>query len=413
MKLTSLLCIVTVLSMSISLYQVSAQSNVVINEVESNPSGDDKGNEWVELYNPINSSIDISGWIIKSTHGKTNTHIIPVGVSISAGSYYIIRLAGQFLDNEGESVFLFDSSGNNVDKTPALSDTSNNSNTWQRSPDGSTNWIFKSATIQSSNDGAKQMPSQPTPPPTPPPISEEPKKEQDRVSVAIKQTKKVTLLAVKNSGDESIFAVKIKVIDGNIKFVKAKGWDREKVDSSTVMVKTADKPILPNKSMIIIVLSNNPNSAYEWSIYGKGNNEIASSVKQSSTTTKINTADLSCKGTAACFTATVTKIVDGDTLDVGSIRIRLALTNTPERGQPLYKEATQFTATLCLVGSTVLIDEDDGQTEGSYDRMIAKVYCGSKILNAELLHAGLAVIDTRFCDESEFAIEDWAQKYGC
>src|SRR5438445_10560368 len=32
-----------------------------------------------------------------------------------------------------------------------------------------------------------------------------------------------------------------------------------------------------------------------------------------------------CKGTAACFTDTVTYIVDGDTLDVGSTRIRLGL----------------------------------------------------------------------------------------
>ena len=39
-----------------------------------------------------------------------------------------------------------------------------------------------------------------------------------------------------------------------------------------------------------------------------------------------------CKGTAACFTDPVAYIVDGDTLDVGSIRIRLALVNTPEVG---------------------------------------------------------------------------------
>ena len=39
-----------------------------------------------------------------------------------------------------------------------------------------------------------------------------------------------------------------------------------------------------------------------------------------------------CRGTAACFTDTVTYIVDGDTLDVGSTRIRLALVNSPEVG---------------------------------------------------------------------------------
>ncbi len=41
-----------------------------------------------------------------------------------------------------------------------------------------------------------------------------------------------------------------------------------------------------------------------------------------------------CKGTASCFTDSVMYIVDGDTLDVGSTRIRLALVNSPEVGQP-------------------------------------------------------------------------------
>src|SRR5437667_12605727 len=49
-----------------------------------------------------------------------------------------------------------------------------------------------------------------------------------------------------------------------------------------------------------------------------------------------------CRGTAACFTDTVTYIVDGDTLDVGSTRIRLTLVNSPEVGQPGYSEAEEF-----------------------------------------------------------------------
>ena len=120
-----------------------------------------------------------------------------------------------------------------------------------------------------------------------------------------------------------------------------------------------------------------------------------------------------CTGSARCFTGTVTKIVDGDTIDVNDVRIRLALVNTPEQGQPLYREARQFTSSLCPVGTTVLIDEDDGQTEGSFNRMIGKVFCGDKILNAQLLNAGLGKILLRFCSESEFSDEDWAHKYGC
>src|SRR5437879_3162579 len=78
-----------------------------------------------------------------------------------------------------------------------------------------------------------------------------------------------------------------------------------------------------------------------------------------------------CRGTAACFTDTVTHIVDGDTLDVGSTRIRLTLVNSPEVGQPGYAAAKEFTNRTCPVGTQALVDEDDGQTVGSYGRMIA------------------------------------------
>ena len=115
-----------------------------------------------------------------------------------------------------------------------------------------------------------------------------------------------------------------------------------------------------------------------------------------------------CKGTALCYTGTVEHIVDGDTLDVGGYRIRLALVNSPEVNQTGYEEAKQFTASLCSVGSQALVDEDDGQTQGSYGRTIAVVYCGGKNLNAEFLQSGHAVILTQYCSNSEFATESWA-----
>jgi len=41
-----------------------ALSNIVINEVMYNPTQDDNYNEWIELYNPTNQSINVSGWSI-------------------------------------------------------------------------------------------------------------------------------------------------------------------------------------------------------------------------------------------------------------------------------------------------------------------------------------------------------------
>src|SRR5205807_7209457 len=104
-----------------------------------------------------------------------------------------------------------------------------------------------------------------------------------------------------------------------------------------------------------------------------------------------------CRGTAACFTDTVTYIVDGDTLDVGSTRIRLTLVNSPEVGQPGYAEAKEFTNRTCPVGTQALVDEDDGQTGGSYGRMVALVYCQGTNLNAELVRSGNAVLVPDFC----------------
>jgi endonuclease YncB( thermonuclease family) len=38
-----------------------------------------------------------------------------------------------------------------------------------------------------------------------------------------------------------------------------------------------------------------------------------------------------CKGSADCFRGTVTEIIDGDTIDVNNVRIRLSMVNTPEK----------------------------------------------------------------------------------
>ncbi|MBI2126666.1 MAG: thermonuclease family protein [Thaumarchaeota archaeon] len=123
--------------------------------------------------------------------------------------------------------------------------------------------------------------------------------------------------------------------------------------------------------------------------------------------------DLNCRGTARCFLGEVKKIVDGDTLDIGEVRVRLTLVNTPERGEQGYREATDFTAKLCPVGSKVVVDEDDRQKEGSFDRIVALVYCSTKNLNAELLANGHAKILSEFCSKSEFADEAWAKSNGC
>lgn len=122
-----------------------------------------------------------------------------------------------------------------------------------------------------------------------------------------------------------------------------------------------------------------------------------------------------CYGNAECFVGSVTEIVDGDTIKVDDQSIRFTLVNTPEYGEYGYDQARNYIDRICPVGSTVLVDEDDGQTGRSYGRMIAVIYCeGQNLsLNETILEVGLAEISTRFCSSSEFSSTEWAQEYGC
>ena len=109
----------------------------------------------------------------------------------------------------------------------------------------------------------------------------------------------------------------------------------------------------------------------------------------------------------------VTQIVDGDTIKVDGKSIRFALASAPELSEAGGIDARKFIEILCPVGSPVIIDEDSGQPEGSFGRVLAVVYCNGINLNAEILDAKVGTLSTEFCSVSEFANDDWAQKHGC
>ena len=104
----------------------------------------------------------------------------------------------------------------------------------------------------------------------------------------------------------------------------------------------------------------------------------------------------------------ITYVVDGDTLDIKNIRIRLALVNTPEVGEAGYTSAKKFAVDHCL-NKNGEVDMDDGQRGGSFGREIGVVYCDGMNLNQALMSNNLAVILTEFCDVSKFANEPWAK----
>ncbi|MFQ5969958.1 MAG: hypothetical protein ACE5J2_05645 [Nitrososphaerales archaeon] len=120
---------------------------------------------------------------------------------------------------------------------------------------------------------ATQAPVEETPASVPSP-AEEPET-QLNISVAMKEKRKLTLLAVKNTDDTPVYAVKIKATDANIKFVKARGWERERVDQNTVIIQTTDKP-LAKRTLIVLLIVDKKGSGLEWSALDNMGIQIAS-----------------------------------------------------------------------------------------------------------------------------------------
>jgi len=109
---------------------------------------------------------------------------------------------------------------------------------------------------------------------------------------------------------------------------------------------------------------------------------------------------------------TVTKVVDGDTIDVqlssGPIRVRLHGVDTPERGQPGGKEATGALTGL-VQGKEVEIEPF---SQDRYDRMIGIVYRGDLNVNLELVRRGHAWAYRRYMrkEDSELCIAEAAAR---
>lgn len=133
----------------------SAANELLINEVELNPADTDIGEEKVELYNPSNNTIYVSGWTITSTAGAPATVVINQGTTISPKGYLVVeRDLQQWLDNTGEVIELRDNLGTLIDSVGPFSDGVDNDETWQRSLNGQDNWVFSSNTLGGMNNAA-------------------------------------------------------------------------------------------------------------------------------------------------------------------------------------------------------------------------------------------------------------------
>jgi len=117
---------------------------IVINEVDINPPGNDLVviTEWVELYNPTDSNVDLGGWSIASTTILKKTMTIPSGTIITPGEFLTFQYQTAWFTDINEIVELRNEDGVVIDKTPLLSDIVNDFTSWQRIYDGYDTDIF-------------------------------------------------------------------------------------------------------------------------------------------------------------------------------------------------------------------------------------------------------------------------------
>jgi micrococcal nuclease len=100
-------------------------------------------------------------------------------------------------------------------------------------------------------------------------------------------------------------------------------------------------------------------------------------------------------------TYAVERVVDGDTvLLANGARVRLIGVDTPEAAydgrpaEPWAREATQFTERFVAEGRVLL--RFDRERVDRHGRFLAYVWVGERMLNEELLRAGLARARTEF-----------------
>lgn len=162
-----------------SLFVTKVHALIFINEVSpaSNP-------EWIELYNDGDQAVDLEGWEL--TDGQIGSYHFGVTIlspnnSIAAYNYLVIYgetdSSTPDLKNDGETIFLYDASDEEVNSLMTYPNIASNKS-YSRSPNGSNTWVITTQTPNAANPGPTPLPtptptssptSTPTPVPTPTP----------------------------------------------------------------------------------------------------------------------------------------------------------------------------------------------------------------------------------------------------
>ncbi|MGC9334028.1 MAG: lamin tail domain-containing protein [Anaerolineae bacterium] len=112
-----LMALLVVASSGLAAMPSISPSDIVINEIEYDPPGDDNNCEWIELYNNTVAAIDVTGWTIED---NTSSDILPE-LLLPAGGFAVVAASTKFYDNypsfDGTVVILDSYLGNGLSNT--------------------------------------------------------------------------------------------------------------------------------------------------------------------------------------------------------------------------------------------------------------------------------------------------------
>ncbi len=89
----------------------------MINEFLPDPEGSDTTGEWIELYNKGSEDVDLTDWQLDDGAGGSKAYTFPKDATIKAKRYLVVYRteSGIALNNNGDSVWLFQPDGNLLD----------------------------------------------------------------------------------------------------------------------------------------------------------------------------------------------------------------------------------------------------------------------------------------------------------
>src|SRR5437867_1491417 len=96
----------------------AASAQVVINEVMANNqtviANDGQYSDWVELYNPFSSAINIGDWSLSDSLSSPRKFVFPTGTTVSAGGFLVVWLDSETNSPGLHTRFSIGSSGDDV-----------------------------------------------------------------------------------------------------------------------------------------------------------------------------------------------------------------------------------------------------------------------------------------------------------